>query len=511
MTDRRYGINKYGDGKLYGSSDARAAIAWDVSIDWDEDDFFEVNEAERMTNLAIRRGRSQFLQPVGEGFGPVETGTATLMFSNADGRFDGWNTASPLYPNVSDGKDIRIRVKDLSSGILYPLFRGVITNVVPTGYGPDASVVIRCNDGQVYLRNYPARVAIQLAITPNEAMDLILDDVKWPAKWGRNLDSSSEAIPYWWATGDKKAMSEMEDLANSFLGYFAVDANGQARYVKRSSVTDAVVNYPQEYLLKEIGNEQPFSMRRNIMRLKVHPRTQAATSTIYQLVGTPPVVTTGAANALPIFANYSYINQPVPARNVAISVFAANTQADFAGTDKTAECTAVLTDFGQAGLVLITNNSGGDVYIRLELEGDAIYEPSISDVTYPKDVTTVRSPREMVLDLPWQQDINVAVDISNAMGPFFADPHPLPSVQIDDHPSLQYAADLFDIVSVDLAKLGLTGVSFRVSGIEHQTDSQFENCQRVISRIAFEPYISGGDFMQWDVNSVWDTTTVFGW
>ncbi len=509
MTDRRYGLNKYGDGKLYGSSDPRQALAWDISIDWNDDGFFDENECDRLTGIEIVRGRSQFLLPAGEGFGSVENGTVTLTLRNDDGRFDGWNTNSPLYPNVDGGKEIRIRVRDLWGGGKYALFRGVITDITPIGYGTqDAQVQIQASDGLFYLRNYSARAAVQEHISPDEAIGMILDAVQWPSKWGRSLDASAETIRYWWATGDKKAMSEIEDIAHSFLGYFFVDANGQARFVQRTNVGESVVNYPQEYLLKDIDNPQPFAIRRNVMRLKVHPRTEVAATMIYQLVGSP-IVNGGAT--LKVFANYTYNNQPVPAKDVSISVFQANTQSDFLGTDKTAECTATVTNFGQTGLVEITYNGGGAVYIKLELQGIPIYEPNSADVTYPSDVSTVKMPRELVLDLPWQQDVNAAVDIANVLGPYFAAGHPMPGVQIENRPSLQFSADLFDIVTADLPALGLNGQSYRVSRIEHRSDSGIANCQRVVSRIYFEPYVSSGEYMQWDTRSVWDTETVYGW
>jgi hypothetical protein len=517
MVDRRYGVNKYGDGKLYGPSDTRQALAWDVSIDWDDDDIFDANEADRLTHVKTTRGRSELLEPVGEGFQTIPTGKAMVTLRNQDGRFDGWNSVGALYPNVDTGKDIRIRVRDLNvSDTIYPLFRGTITDIVPVGYGEDAQVIIHASDGLEFLRNYEARVAMQQGITPADAIGRALDSVNWPSKWGRSLGVSIETIPYWWASGNKKAMSEIQDLAISFLGYFFADALGQAKFISRSSVTDSVADYPQEYLLKDIDNPQPFNIRRNVTRLKVHPRTQAATGVIWQLLGNTPSVLTGAANALTLFANYTYSNVPAPAINVispvATTDFLINSQSDGGGTNLTASCTVTLTDFGDTAKLVITNNSGSTGYITfLRIRGDAIHEPNVSDITYPSDLSTLPNPRELLLDLLWQQDINVAVDIANVLGPFYAGRHPMPKVKIDDRPSLQYAADLFDIVTVDLDYLGLSGESFRVGAIEHETDPQFENCQKVQTRVSLEPYVSADDYMQWDTASLWDTETVFGY
>lgn len=515
MTDRRYGVNKYGDGKLYGASDTRQALAWDASIDWDEDSIFDANEASRLTAVSINRGRTRLLKDAGQGFESISTGSATITLRNQDGRFDGWNTGSPLYPNVNYGKDFKLRVRDLNTGTIYPLFRGTITNIVPVGYGDDAKVMIYASDGLELVRNYVARVAMQQNITPDAAIGKILDAINWPSKWGRNLDASSETIRYWWASGNKQAMSEIEDLALSFLGYFFINASGQARFIKRSNVSSLVASFTQDMILKDIGNPQPYQLRRNITRLKVHPRTAAATGVIWQLLGNTPSVATGGANALSLFANYTYSNAAAPAINVITPVattdFLVNSQTDGLGTNLTASCTVALTDFGDTAKLVITNNSGTLGYITfLRVRGDAIYEPNSSDITYPSDISTVRLPRELLMDLLWQQDINVAVDLSNVLGPFYDSAHPVPTVKIDDRPDLQYLADLFDIVSPDIDYLGITG-SFRVGGIEINTDSQYENCQKVQTIWHLEPYVSANSYMQWDTNSVWDSSTVFGY
>jgi hypothetical protein len=512
MTDRRYRVNKYGDGKLYGASDSTDVYAWDVSIDWDGDGVLETNDADRLQGVSINRGRTRLLGGLGEGFEPISTGTCQLTLRNDDGRFDGWNADSPLYPNISYGKDIRVRVRDLNSGIIYPLFYGVITDIVPSGYGVGATVSIHASDGFEYLRNSPSRVSTQTAITPQEAMGLILDSVSWPSRWGRDLESSAETIPYWWASGNKKAISELEDLALSFLGYFFIDALGRARYVTRTNIGASVVDFQQGELLKDIGNPQPYEIRRNITRLKVHPRVEAATGVLWELVGNTPSILGG--ESLSIFANYTYLDAPSPAINVitplATTDYLVNTASDGSGSDLTPSCTVTMTDFGDTAKLVIRNNSGLVGFVTLlKVRGDAIYEQNATDVTYPAELSGIESPRELLFDLIWQQQINTALDLAQVLGPHYAGLHPMPNVKIMDRPSIQFAPELFDICSVSLPKIGLTGQSFRVAGIEHAT--QGENCQSVLSRVYLEPYITADDYMQWDTASVWDVSTIFGW
>lgn len=510
--DRRYGVNRYGDEALYGSSDALEALAWDVSIDWDDDGMLETNDADRLIGVRISRGRSRMLATNGAGFEPVPTGTAVLTFRNDDGRYDGWNEDSPLYPNVTYERDGRVRVRDRETGTIYPLFYGRITNITPSGYGVDARVDIELSDGLELLRNGQARVALQEGITPDDAIGKVLDSVGWPSRWGRNLDAASETIYYWWASGNKLAMSEIEDLAQSFLGYFFAAADGKARYIIRTATPSAVENYAQQDLLKDIGNPQPYEIRRNVTRIKVHPRTQAATGTIWELVGTPPSILPG--ETLLIWANYTYDGDPTPAVDVITPVATTdiliNTAADGGGSDITASCTIQLTDFGDTALLKITNNSASTGYPYFcRIRGDAIYEPNVSDVTYPSDISSVTNARELLFDLIWQQDVNVAVDLSNVLGPFFASLHPIPTVKMKDQPGMQFTADLFDVATADLDILGLIGISYRVGGIDHRTLQ--DNCQSVETAITLEPYVSSEDFMRWDTASEWDSTTVFGW
>lgn len=512
MTDRRFGVfGAFGSGTLFGPSDTRQALAWDCSIDWNDDGLFESNEANRMTKIKIRRGRTKLLRAKGDGFERIRKGETVIELTNRDGRYDAWNESSALYPNVSYGKDIRIRVRDLSgSEDPYPLFRGVISNIVPVGSGRDRKVIIYAHDGMEFLRNTTGRVALQTDITPSAAIGLVLDAVGWPSRWGRSLDSSSDNINYWWSSGDKLAASEIEDLAQSFLSYFFVNATGQAEFLSRGTIATPVAEYDQQYLLKEIGNPQPYEISRNITRLKVHPRTQAATGTIWQLLGNVPSVQDGAANAIKLFADYTYNNQRVPAENVAIEEFEMNTQQDGLGADVTASCTATVTNLGDTGLVNVTNESGGLAYlITLKLEGDAIYEQNVADVTYPRDTSTIKAPRELKIDLPWQQDLNVARDLADVIGPFYSGTHPMPTVQIENRPSLQFVADLFDIAVAQIDKLGLEGESFRVGGIEHESIGGFENCQAIRSKLFMEPYISADDYWTWP--AVWETSTIFGW
>lgn len=515
MTDRRFGApRKFGTSTTFGASSSPVSgrLIWGIEIDWDGDGIFDgSNEAGYLISLQTSRGRQGYVSASGQGFEQVGIGTCHITLDNQSGRFDAWNTTSALYPNVTYGRDVRVTVRDVETGTIYPVFYGIIQDIDPH-YNPstgDAYVVLSCSDAWVYLRSYSANVAIQENITPGAAIGYILDDISFPTRWGRDLDAGTDTIRYFWSSGNKQAGSVIEDVANSFVGYFFISADGKATYRNRANIGSAVASYDQSDLLKDISLPQPWKNSRNVTRIKTHPRTAAAAGVVYQLVGDAPAISNG--ESLTLFGDYKYDNQSVPATGlispVATTDYTMNTQADGGGTNKTANCTVTFTDFGDRCKLVVTNNSGGTVYVtKLQVRGEALYEPNVSDIVYPS--TLPAEPRQFVLDLLWQQDVNVAADFSNVLGPFLAERHPFPVIQIDERPDIQFTPDLFEVVTLTSSKYGILGDSFRVAYISHET--LHPNCQAVRTKMYLEPYIDGGDYWTWDTASDFNLTTIFG-
>jgi len=303
----------------------------------------------------------------------------------------------------------------------------------------------------------------------------------------------------------------LQRLADAFMEFFFISADGVARYISRSSSVSPVADLLQENLSKNLSFRQPWEYQRNITRIKTHPRTVATTGTLWQLSGSPPSIDSGVP--LVIWANYTYQNTEVPARNVITPVpttdYTANTASNGSGTDKTGQVSLTFTDFGDTAKLVFSYSGGGTIYLTSsKVRGDAVYELSVTDVTYPKDPSTVDEPREFLLDLPWQQSLSAAVDFAAIIGPYLADEHPFPWIAIDTRPDLQFALELFDVVSLWIDRVGIDGVSFRVGGIQHQASG--DNCQQIITTFYLEPYINTGLFWIWPVTN-FGVDTIFSW
>lgn len=492
MTDRRYGSgNKYGNGRLYGASDAPIVDdrwRWGVDVAWSTT-YSGTNEADYMTGLYVFRGRRSFLNPNGQGFAPVETGRARVTLDNSSGRYDGWNTSSALYPNVSPGKDIRIRIRDLDTGTVYDVFTGVVIDIETQGYGADAKVVLNCEDYWRYLRNQT--VAYRTDIIQNAFIHTIIktyifneklyypnSDYLWP--YGLNIDTSAQVIPYWWPVNNVSMADMLDDLCQSHLGHFFIAADGTASYYDKDIFRSFTQTFTQSVLLKDIGNYQPWQNQRNAMQIRVQPRKQ--TSVVLWSLSEAYQVLSG--ETVEIESILTYNGETVPANGLSTTAFTANTASDGSGTNITSSFITKYIPYGDRIINRFVNNSGLDGYITaLEWTGNATYVSGEANVKYPSYFQP--QTREFVIDSIWHQDISVASAMAKSYGPNIASFRQFPVIKFNTRPE-GFVPDLFDAERMSIAALGISNTIFEVGGIEIETTS--ETCQSFIITHYLEPY-----------------------
>jgi len=516
MTAIRYGssLYEYGIPLMYGQESAVGLLLWGVEVDWDDDGIFDgSNEAARMIGFNSFRGRRQMFKKNGEGFETIQPGKFTIVLNNYDRRYDEFNTSSPLYPNIGAGRDVRISVVDASTLTRYAVVYGIIEDVVPSYYKGDYITKIFCTDTSVYLTKNNARVAVTPDISPEDAMGLVLDDVAWPSRWGRSLDTTPDVIPFYWSLSKRSAYLELNDLSDSHVGYFFSAADGSARYVGRGNSQSVVDTYDQSILLSDLGISTLYDNYRNLLRVKIHPRIVGSTDVVWEWVGaTRPAIPSSGTEQ--IWGDYDYNGLPTPAKDVVTPVattdYIFNTLEDGSGVDKTADVTVTLTDFGDScKLVISSAYAGGPVYAtKLQVRGKPVYEENTSDLTYPRDISVVANPRIAVLDLGKMQSSLTARGIADVLGAFLATRNPTPVVQVESRPAVQFLPDLFNVVTVDIPKLGLSSVSMRVAGIQHE--SLVESCQAIRTIFYLEPYVNGSGYWTWPVTD-FGTDTIFSW
>ena len=106
---------------------------FDTSLTW-------TDVTKYVTGFSTSMGRQHELQQVGPS-------TATITFTNQDGRFSPWNTSSPYYysgTGLTVGHPVRIRAT--WSGTTYDVFYGFVKGLVPVYGQAKAAMQMQCYD-----------------------------------------------------------------------------------------------------------------------------------------------------------------------------------------------------------------------------------------------------------------------------------------------------------------------------------------------------------------------------
>jgi hypothetical protein len=495
----RYGTVLLGSA-LYGA-EAPDRLAWGLDIDWDNDGSFSGdNDAWKLLALTVERGRQYYIRADGKGFETQETGKLEGIWENSDGRYDPYNTTSPMYPNILPGRLFRLRVRT-PSGNLYPVMAGMISDIQPNSRGARQARVSG-EDGVRFLRQ-SVSMEVNQNYRTDQAIADILNSIGWPLAWGSDLDIGVDVRPYWWA--DKRsAYMEIYDLVNSELGQFFLAADGKATFRNRNAAETIAASLTGTNFLQGIDVAQPWEVVRNTVRVWVYPRVLVSATEIWRYREIPSIA---AGGSLEIWADFTYNSKSVPAKTVTTPVattdYTANSQSDGLGTNLTANISITITDFSQSAKLVITNNGGTTAYLTLmKLRGDVIDLPN---ATYQEAVSGAAINQTFELDLPWIQSTMVAVGFADYLLLYLSGRAFL-RVRLTDQPETQFSVDLNSLVDIDIPDLGIYG-TFRVAWLKHSWRDR--SGMVVDTEWLLEPFISLSG-MYWTFPATIGTTTIYG-
>jgi hypothetical protein len=477
----RYGSFRYSEDK-YGL-DATTNELWALEIDWNGDGVFDgTNEADRMIDLSVSRGRNYYINPDGVGFERVGVGSAYITLDNFDRRYDPFYTGSPLYPYILPGRKVSLKEKAGTSATQYSVITGRIADIKPIS-GID-QVKITVEDDTRILMDETISMTIQSSQQVDTLIGLVLDEVGWPAA-DRAIDAVTDTIPYWWADGIT-AWDALNELAESVLGTFFIAADGKATFISRSHSDTATVTLDQSDIHTEINIPQPYENIRNSIKINVKPRVEVAT-TLWELQEKTAIT---AGETIYIWAEFNYDSESVPAvivtTPVATSDYTMNTLADGTGTNLTSDFTIGIDTFAKRAKLTIINGAASSGYITLfKINGTAAYVPDETSVE-SEDAASIAiyKKRSFLLESDMFQDVNAAQSFVD----YLVDSLPLvrefPEMQIEFQPTLQFPIDLFSRVAVTIPYRGINNV-YQIGSIEHK--SLNNNISSILTTVKVEP------------------------
>lgn len=490
----RYGGFKWGSGTKWGTSTLDRRLTWAIEVDWNDDGAFDgTNEMPYMLDMNIRRGREFFMKSDGSGFEPRFAGNARLTLKNNSGRFDPFNTSSPLYGQLESNQRIRIRVKDESTGTIYPVFYGYIDDVRPN-YSTLPTVTLTASDGIKYLSSTPATSS---AVYTTHAFTTAIADVLTAAGWddGTAIDPVlSDTMPYFWLDGTS-AYNQITDLTDAVLANFYISADGKATWIPRTYGDASLVSFTDHDALKswQIRTPSPRYTIENVMKIFSRARKTQTGVTLWTMTDKPAVLP-GAS--ITVWANFSYNSQEVPATVVTTPVattdYTANTAQDGSGTDLTASFTVMLTSFATSAKMVVSNVGATPGYVTLlKVRGNAI-TPDEYTYTQTSDAASIVTygERQFIVKTNWLQDLNTAIDQASVLIGLLPFPRRYPQFMVRGQPAKQFLLDL-----TNQATIGFTSIRYsdimRVGYIEHNVTAETAGniCDTIFY---FEPDMGGG-------------------
>lgn len=505
--NRRFGRSRRGDSNKFGQKKFGAStiddrrLTFALEVDWFGTGFSGVNEAEnlidgdgyakgRIIKWDERRGREFLFDSSGQGLQPVAIGILTIELLNTDRRFDPFYLSGELSGYLYGNQKLRLRIKDETSGQMYTDFTGYIADIRPK-YGKPETVVITAYDGIKKLKD---KNISSSSVSTSVRYDAQITAALTAAGWtdGTNIDTTvSDTMNYHWFRGNS-AFWEIDQLVQAAFGLFFVDVDGNAVYKSSVSSDISVMTLTEADIDYNYGIQAPAprDVIKNIVTVYARARKLQSGVELWRMIDVPQIQTgTGS----PIWANYTYNGDDVPATSVtepaATTDYTANDASDGSGTDRTANFSFARTGFATSSK-LIPTNSGSAAYLTLlKLRGDCI---SVDKNTYAQDSDSASiasyGQRELTINSDWLQDINTAVNQASLLLARFKEPRLFPRVKIKrSNIAKQYTADLFDLVTINFASRDISA-EMRVGYIERSWDIHEPN---VIDTIMyFEPNLT---------------------
>ena len=168
--------------------------------------------------FTVKRGRTHELAE-------IEAGTATVTFNNRSRAFEPEFASSPFYPNVLPLRPIRISATWGTT--TYRLYQGFIEEWPQDWTIRDANTTVTCSDGFERLNNNEISASIAVAALSGSHVDSLLTQANWTL--GRDLKTGEVTIQP--VTTDRTAaLSTIQDVAKTELGYFFISGAGVATY-----------------------------------------------------------------------------------------------------------------------------------------------------------------------------------------------------------------------------------------------------------------------------------------
>lgn len=379
-----------------------------------------------------------------------------------------------------------IRAVAVYGGVDYVLWRGKLKTANPD---PGKHLTRRVHCTAVDCMSELAKANVR-AITPQidstevDLLDAIIAALPATAQPpATDFDAALDVYPYSFdnIAGGVKAMTAGKDVLDSAQGYWYPKNDGTLRYENRHQRPGRAVSYSFSESELILPLEAPDSLDNvyNRVRVTYHKKEVSSTIVLHAELSKPTVAPGQTVTLWGSYRDPTNTLKLIGGRDFVAAAantdFIANTADDGSGTDMTASVTVVSTGFAADVKYELTNNgSQTAIFTTLQCRGKGIYDDA--PATVESYVAMDYGDRPLDIDLPFQDDANIAQDLADYVAAAYSDPAQVDKVSINPQQSAALmlqalTREIGDVIGVTETVTGLSdepvviqGVNFQIKG-----------------------------------------------
>lgn len=334
----------YDDMNIYASTDS------DVLQEWDKYEYIDYSS------------RVIYVDTYREKYRPhnISLASANVIFNNTDGFFDTDNELSPLYPNVSPGRPIRIQL-GFENGLVRQ-FTG-LSDGMPKYDDAQKTVSFYFVD---YLYWVLYKDLAETVMLVDKRVDEILEYIFLLYGLSTDqldLEESALTIPFFYAEKGTVFFQAIKQLIEAEVGSLYMDETGMICFRRQGTGSDDVVAE-----LSTSDSIKPGSYKRrnvdlyNNIKISSTVRKVASNRPIFELGTTEEVP---AGGTIDIWADFQdpVVTVDAPTYGSLGSVMTVNTAEDGSGSDSTDVVLDSFYQFGTSYKMTFSNPTGSPLYI----------------------------------------------------------------------------------------------------------------------------------------------------
>jgi hypothetical protein len=448
------------------------SLVWICGVHWNGS---YSGTSEPIMDYQSSRGSAYTIAASGGGFEPITVGTCTVKLDNHDGRYDPYNTSSPLYPNVAPGKKIFIDAVDVVTGTHYQRFTGEITNINPDN--EEQTVTLDCKDTANSLEREDITLPIKFSTNTSAAMRDVIAGIGWTH--GVNIQDSDNPLTLF-TVDEQNSLGVVDALTQGSMGYAFIGKDGRFNYYNRSYNSMPSHSVDQAVVAKDLPVKSPWDTTRKTIAVYANKWARTPIKTIWTCpdllfldVGQTKVFTVELPNPSEIIPpvvgldypdNMAIISVDTGAGTVVTGAMWTITLSGVTGKG----CTISVTNHANAAQWLYSLRLRGREYVqsystKQDRGSWRSWVPTIRQDTSTKKKYTVTNSAaggKFVLDNAYLQDGNFASAFATAISSALATPDKAPTLRFDTRAAEAFPIELGDKVVVTSAKLGINNTYY---------------------------------------------------